>query len=60
MSDNHNTMTQERATILVSGKVQGVGLRNSVKNVVKEIGLKGSVENLEDESVLIICEGDST
>ncbi len=60
MSDNHNTMTQERATILVSGKVQGVGLRNSVKNVAKEIGLKGSVENLEDESVLIICEGDST
>ncbi len=40
-------MTQERATIQVSGKVQGVGLRNSVKNVAKEIGLKGSVKNLE-------------
>ncbi len=32
--------------------------RNSVKNVAKEIGLKGSVKNLEDESVLIICEGE--
>jgi acylphosphatase len=46
-----------RATIIVRGKVQGVGYRSFVKSRAKEIGLKCSARNLNDGSVEIFAEG---
>ena len=40
------------------GKVQGVGLRVRIKAAADEIGVRGTVENLDDGSVLVICEAE--
>ncbi|MGQ9680659.1 MAG: acylphosphatase, partial [Candidatus Bathyarchaeia archaeon] len=47
-----------RARILVHGDVQKVGFRDFVQKVARGLGVKGYVENLEDGTVLIVCEAD--
>ena len=48
----------QRTNIRISGKVQGVGLRVRIKAVADEIGVRGTVENLDDGSVLVVCEAE--
>ena len=63
MNEENNSKSQEekfvdqRATIIVKGKVQMVGYRNFVYRVAKSLEIAGIVENLEDGSVRIIAEG---
>ena len=44
--------------ITVSGRVQGVGFRNSAKHQARYLGIKGFVENIMDGTVYIEAEGD--
>ena len=46
-----------RATIYVTGKVQGVYYRDSTERKGNELGLKGAAWNLQDGRVKIIAEG---
>lgn len=46
-----------RATILVNGRVQGVGYRAFVKNKALDFQIKGSVRNLGNGSVEIFVDG---
>jgi len=46
------------ALILVSGTVQGVGLRYAVSDRAIRRGIVGCVENLDDGTVRIECEGE--
>jgi len=46
-----------RATILVSGRVQGVGYRAFTLRMAQRRGLRGTVRNLEDERVEAQVEG---
>lgn len=46
-----------RATLLVTGRVQGVGYRAFVRRHALDLGLAGSAENLRDGRVEIILEG---
>ena len=48
---------QERARIVVTGRVQGVGFRWFVTEETRWLGLVGMVANREDGSVLIEAEG---
>src|SRR5690625_7040833 len=51
-------MAQERRfTALVSGDVQGVGMRRYVQHQARDLGLAGSAENLADGRVEIVAEG---
>ena len=47
----------DRATITISGTVQGVGFRGIVKSNTDQLGLVGRVSNLEDMTVEAICKG---
>lgn len=47
-----------RATIRVSGLVQGVYYRYSTKEKADELGLSGFVRNLPDGSVEVYAEGE--
>ena len=49
---------KERAEIVVSGLVQGVGFRYFVTRNAQQLGLKGYVKNLYDGSVLTVVEGE--
>ncbi len=44
--------------IKVSGKVQGVGFRNCVRNIAQKLSIKGEVMNLPDGSVKILASGE--
>lgn len=46
-----------RAHILISGRVQGVFFRSTMKEVADELGLKGWVRNLPDGRVEAVVEG---
>lgn len=48
----------QRTNIRISGRVQGVGLRVRIKTAADEIGVRGTVENLDDGSVLVVCEAE--
>ena len=48
----------QRTNIRILGKVQGVGLRVRIKAAADEIGVRGTVENLDDGSVLVVCEAE--
>ena len=48
----------QRTNIRIYGKVQGVGLRARIKTAADEIGVRGTVENLDDGSVLVVCEAE--
>jgi len=46
-----------RATLVATGKVQGVGYRQFVSVCAHNHGLHGTVQNMPDGSVQIIAEG---
>lgn len=46
-----------RATVLVRGRVQGVGYRVYVRRHALDLGLTGSAENLSDGRVEVVLEG---
>ncbi len=50
----------QRATVLVSGLVQGVGFRFFVRKKAQELGLVGYAENLSDGRVEVVAEGEAT
>jgi acylphosphatase len=58
-SDNKNDRPkrQQRLTVLVAGRVQGVGYRAFVQQKAKDLALAGSAENLTDGRVEVIAEG---
>ena len=47
-----------RSRIVYSGRVQGVGFRWSVRDVIKDFNLTGTVQNLVDGTVEVVLEGD--
>ena len=48
---------EQRAVILVKGRVQGVFFRVSTARTATELGIRGHVENLMDGNVRIVAEG---
>jgi acylphosphatase len=46
-----------RLTVLVQGRVQGVGFRYWVRNVARDLGLRGSATNRPDGRVEVVVEG---
>ena len=52
-------MKQQRAHLVMSGKVQGVFFRQSLKVIAKKNNVFGWVRNLPDKRVEAILEGDS-
>ncbi len=51
-------MKQKRVHLLVSGRVQGVFFRDSVRRKADELGVSGWVRNLPDGRVEVVFEGD--
>ena len=47
-----------QANIFIHGFVQGVGLRQFIKNNAKKLGLSGWVKNLSDGRVEILAQGE--
>lgn len=50
-------MSEERITLLVSGKVQGVSYRASTAEAAQRLDLKGYARNLSDGRVEVVAEG---
>jgi acylphosphatase len=48
----------KRATLFVSGHVQGVGFRYRTTEIAQSFVISGTVENLDDGRVKIVVEGD--
>lgn len=48
----------KRATLFVSGRVQGVGFRYRTTEIAQSFVVSGTVENLEDGRVKIVVEGE--
>ena len=46
--------------IYIYGNVHDLGLRARIKIAADEIGVRGTVENLDDGSVLVVCEAERT
>ena len=46
-----------KARIIVNGRVQKAGYKDTVDEIAYYLGLKGYVKNLDDGTVEIICEG---
>jgi acylphosphatase len=46
-----------RLTVLISGRVQGVGYREFVRRNALDLGLSGYAENLDDGRVEVVAEG---
>ncbi|MFH1594531.1 MAG: acylphosphatase [Candidatus Omnitrophota bacterium] len=51
-------MAKERARIVYSGTVQGVGFRFATERTANSIGLVGCVRNCPDGTVEVVCEGE--
>ncbi|MBA4115551.1 MAG: acylphosphatase [Rubrobacter sp.] len=49
---------QERARVLVSGRVQGVSFRDATRTQAEQLGLNGWVRNTEDGHVEAVFEGE--
>ena len=50
-------MSDTRAHVFVSGRVQGVSYRASTRDAARDAGLDGWVENLDDGRVEAVFEG---
>jgi acylphosphatase len=48
------------STLVVSGRVQGVGFRYSARNEAGRLGIKGYVKNKSDGSVVLELEGNAS
>lgn len=48
----------KRATLFVSGRVQGVGFRYRTTEIAQSFVISGTVENLDDGRVKIVVEGE--
>lgn len=59
MSDeDHTTVNgKERITVLLGGKVQGVGMRQFIQRRALDMGIAGYTENLADGRVEVVAEG---
>ena len=53
-------MAQVRATLHITGRVQGVWFRQSTKNMADQDGIKGWCRNNPDGSVEAVFEGEET
>ena len=51
---------QKRLNLVISGKVQGVGYRYSVKLKAESLGIRGYVKNQHDGSVFVTAQGDTS
>ena len=51
---------QKRISLLITGKVQGVGYRYSVKLKAKSMAIRGYVRNQPDGSVFVTVQGENT
>lgn len=49
---------KQRITVLVSGQVQGVGMRQYIQRRARDLSVNGYVENLSDGRVEVVAEGD--
>ena len=49
---------EERARVLVSGRVQGVSFRDATRTQAEQFGLNGWVRNTEDGRVEAVFEGE--
>jgi acylphosphatase len=47
-----------RATLIISGDVQGAGYRAFVMDIARKTGLVGFIENMPDGTVKVVCEGE--
>jgi acylphosphatase len=47
-----------RANISITGDVQTVGFRTFVKNLAESLHITGCIKNLDDSSVVVVCEGE--
>ncbi|HEX8258795.1 MAG TPA: acylphosphatase [Rubrobacteraceae bacterium] len=48
---------EERARVLVSGRVQGVSFRDATRSQAEQLGLSGWVRNTQDGQVEAVFEG---
>ena len=48
---------EERARVLVSGRVQGVSFRDATRSKAEQLGLSGWVRNTQDGQVEAVFEG---
>ena len=51
---------EQRFDLVISGKVQGVGYRYSVKHKAESLGISGFVRNQNDGSVFVTAEGEKS
>lgn len=51
-------MAMQRATVQVSGMVQGVGFRYMAQRQARQQRLTGYVQNLDDGSLAVVVEGE--
>jgi acylphosphatase len=51
-------MSETRAHVFVTGRVQGVSYRANTRDTAREAGVSGWVENLDDGRVEAVFEGD--